>query len=100
MRALILGSGAEKGAYHCGAVKYLLGDLKINYDIFCGVSAGAINAAFLSQFKEGEEQKASREINKLWLSLTNDSIYKRHFPFGKLHALWKKSFFDSALFTN
>jgi NTE family protein len=96
MRALVLSGGGSKGAYQVGALKYMLGELKIVYDAFCGVSVGAINSAFLSMFSIGEEIQASNILFDLWSQLDNTKIYKRWFPFGRWHAIWKKSFFDSS----
>jgi NTE family protein len=95
MKALVLSGGGSKGAYQAGALKHLIGDLHINYNIVCGVSVGAINAAFLSQFKAGQEIEASAELSNWWLRLNTSSIYKRWFPFGRWHALWQPSFYDS-----
>lgn len=96
MRALVLSGGGSKGAYQAGALKYILGELNVVYDIFCGVSVGAINSAFLSMYKTGEEQQSIAILSDLWSQLDNSSIYKRWFPFGRWHALWTNSFFDSS----
>jgi NTE family protein len=95
-RALVHSGGGAKGAWGAGVIQYLLGDLKLDYDIFCGVSVGAINTAFLSQFKKGEEEQAAKQMTELWKQLDTSKIYKRWSPFGKWHALWKKSFYDSS----
>lgn len=81
-------------------LKYLMGDLKIYYDIICGVSAGAINAAFLGQFPQSLEKESIEELESLWLELTSDKIYKRWAPFGRLHGLWQKGFWDSSPMIN
>ena len=96
MRALVLSGGGSKASYQCGALQYLLRDLKIEYDIFCGVSAGAINCAFLSQFKTGQEVESVNQLTDLWLEINTSKIYQRWKPFGRLHALWQKSFYDSS----
>jgi NTE family protein len=96
MRALVLSGGGSKGAYQVGALKYILGELKISYDIFCGVSVGAINCGFLSQFMSGIENTSITELEKLWNNINTSNIYTRWKPFGRLHAVWKKSFYDSS----
>lgn len=95
MRALVLSGGGSKGSYQVGALLHLLGNLKIKYDILCGVSVGAINSAYLAMFKHGEEKKSIESLQEMWLKINSSSIYQRHFPFGRWHALWKKSFYDS-----
>ena len=62
----------------------------------CGVSVGAINVAFLAMSKAGEEVQAALELSRLWGKLDNSKIYRRWRPFGRLHAIWNKSFFDSS----
>jgi len=96
IRALVHSGGGSKGAWGCGALQYLLGDLQLHYDIICGVSAGAINGAFVAQFGQGEEKLCAQVMKDMWLSLDNSSIYKRWFPFGRFHAMWKNSFYDSS----
>jgi NTE family protein len=96
MRALVLSGGGSKGAYQVGALQHLMGDLKISYDILCGVSVGAINASFLSMFQTGEEKPAIDKLANFWNGISTNKIYKRWFPFGRWHALWKNSFYDSS----
>lgn len=96
MRALVLSGGGSKGAYQTGALKYILGELRTTYDVFCGVSVGAINSAFLSMFSSGQEVESIERLVVLWSQLDNSKVYKRWFPFGRFHSMWKKSFFDSS----
>ena len=95
MRALVLSGGGSKGAYQVGALKYILGEKQVVYDALCGVSVGAINVAFLSMYKIGQEIDSILRLSTLWDELNNSKIYKRWWPFGRWHAIWKKSFFDS-----
>lgn len=96
MRVLVLSGGGSKGAYQAGALKYILGELKVSYDAFCGVSVGAINCAILAMFSSGEEKESINYLLDLWNNIGNSSIYKRWFPLGALHILWKHSFYDSS----
>ena len=96
MRALVLSGGGSKGAYQSGALKYILGEQEVKYDIFCGVSVGAINCAYLSMFHEGQEKLSSETLANLWSQLDTSKIYKRWKPFGRWHALFSKSFYDSS----
>jgi NTE family protein len=100
MRALVLSGGSSKGAYHVGAINHLLGNLQVEYDLLFGISVGAINSAFLSLFKIGEEVTASEELTRQWLSVDNNKIYKPWKVFGKLASLWKPSIFDSTPLQN
>jgi NTE family protein len=96
MRALVLSGGGVKSAYSAGCIKYLLGDLKNQYQIYAGVSSGAINCGFLAQFPDGQEAEAADMLIDLWSKLQVNDIYKRWEPFGRFHALWKNSFYDSS----
>ncbi len=96
MKALVLSGGGCKGSYAAGCIQYLLGELQIDYSIYCGVSVGAINAAMLSQFKSGEEVEAAQLMKDLWLTMDSSKVFKRWHPFGKLHVPWKLSFYDSS----
>jgi NTE family protein len=96
MKALVLSGGGVKCAYSASVIFCLLNELQIHYSLLCGTSAGAINAAFIAQFSQGQEQEAAQQLYKLWLSLSTKHIYKRHSPFGKFHSLWKPSLLDSS----
>lgn len=96
MRALVLSGGGSKGAYQVGVISQLAHEESLDYDIICGVSVGALNAAGLCQFKKHEHVDASMWLQHFWYSLEgNESVYSRWFPFGKLHSLWKHSAYDS-----
>jgi NTE family protein len=96
MRALVLSGGAQKGSYEAGAIKYLLGELELQYSSLNGVSVGAINCAFIAQFPIGQEKQCADELYYLWSQIKSSSIYKRWFPFGSFHALWRPGFYDSS----
>lgn len=96
MRALVLSGGGSKSAHSVGMLQYILGELKINYDIFCGVSAGAINCAFLAQFPIGAEKEASTKLTEMWTKIQTKDIYKRWLFWGRIAGLWKSSLYDSS----
>ncbi len=96
MRALVLSGGGSKGAYQVGALKHILGEQGVSYDAFCGVSVGAINCAALAMFSDGEEKLSISTLADMWSTLDTPKIYKRWFPFGRWHALWNRSFYDSS----
>ena len=96
MKALVHSGGAAKGAWACGVIQYLLGDLGISYDIYTGTSVGAINTGFLAMFKAGEEKEAAQLLKDWWLKLDNSKIYKSWPYWGRIAAAWRKSFYDSS----
>jgi len=96
MRALVLSGGGVKGAYQIGVLKRWMGEQGLDYDIMCGVSVGALNVAGLAMVPKGQPKHAIEVMETFWKTRVNTStIYKRWFPFGRLHALWLKSIYDS-----
>lgn len=95
MKALVHSGGAAKGAWACGIIQYLMGDLGIDYDIYTGTSVGAINTAFLAMFKSGEEKQAAQLLKEWWLKLDNSKVYAPWPFWGRIAAAWRKSFYDS-----
>src|SRR5216683_2914720 len=95
MKALVLSGGGSKGAYEVGALQYLLVDAKMQYEILCGVSVGALNTSFLSMYPIGQEVLAMQGLKALWDGLNTKSIYRQWFPLSYLEALWKPSVFNS-----
>jgi NTE family protein len=93
MKALVLSGGGCKGAFQVGALDYMARRQGKRYEIFCGVSVGAINCAFLAQYNS--LNMGIGKLEDLWLNLETSQVYKRWCPFGKLHALWQKSVYDS-----
>ena len=103
MRALVLSGGAAKGAYQVGILKHLLGDLQRQYDLVCGISVGAINAAYLGMFSHGEEIECISGLHDLWLGLSTKDIYvswvnlpKPFYYLGYIVALFKSSLYNSS----
>jgi NTE family protein len=98
MRALVLSGGGANGAYQVGALKHLLLDLHIQYDIICGVSVGALNGSFIAQFPKGEEAQAYRGLRVIWEQVDNPVIYKKWYwgLLWYLPVLWKSSIYDSS----
>lgn len=80
MRALVLSGGGAKGAFQVGALEHLLGDLEVQYDIIAGISVGALNGSYLSQFKAGEEKQSIKGLVEVWDGVNDDRIFKPNYP--------------------
>lgn len=93
-RALVLSGGGSRGAYQVGVLKALL---KLNlikeYDMFCGVSVGALNSSFLGTYENFAEGVS--DLEKIWLNLETRDIYKKWFLWP-LSILWKPSVYNSS----
>ncbi len=73
--ALVLSGGGARAAYQVGFLKCLAQHFPdLHPPIITGVSAGAINAAFLANH-EGTFAEAVRELSELWLNLSVDRIF-------------------------
>jgi NTE family protein len=94
-RALVLAGGGSKGAFEVGVLQRLMGDEQIDYDLLCGSSVGAINAAYLAQTPLGQPREAAARLRALWDTVTTEKVYRRWFPFGRVAAFWKTSVYDS-----
>ena len=94
-RALVLSGGGAKGSFELGVVDYLVNDLKIDFQVICGVSTGALNASILSQGKgyDGLKEKLE-ELKKVWFSIRSEKdIFKKGFEinFPRIVSLYNGS---------
>lgn len=96
MEALVLSGGGAKGAYEAGAISVLLGEEGREYQAFCGVSVGALNAALLAQYSAQRGLEAAGALLEIWQSIRDDGdVYRARF-LGKLASLWSPSVYDSS----
>jgi NTE family protein len=73
--ALVLSGGGARAAYQVGFLKCLARNFPdLNIPIITGVSAGAINAAFLANHT-GTFAEAVEELSELWLKLSVDQVF-------------------------
>jgi len=77
MKALVLSGGGAKGAYEAGLVSTLIHEYNEDFDIICGTSIGAINAAFLAQGKVDD-------LAAMWQTIHTRNIVT---PYPKIQAL-------------
>lgn len=95
--AICLSGGGAKGAYQVGVLRRFaeLTSFNEHIDVFSGISVGAANASFLSQFQRGYLARGVKELEEMWRSLKGSrSIYKK-WLFGDLEMLWRESRFDA-----
>jgi NTE family protein len=74
--ALTLTGGGARGAYQAGVLQRLgeaVGDLQ--FGIVTGVSAGAINAAFVANYR-GPLQQGAHELAGLWTALSTEEVLR------------------------
>jgi NTE family protein len=74
--ALVLSGGGARGAYQAGVLRGLTRSLPhLRFSIITGVSAGAINAAFMASHA-GSPAEASSELCDLWGGLHVEDIFR------------------------
>jgi NTE family protein len=95
-KALVLAGGGSKGAFEVGVLQRLMGDQRNEYELLCGTSVGAINAAYLAQTPLGQPAEAVARLRAQWDTVTTGRVYKRWFPFGRAEAFVKPSVYDSS----
>ena len=95
MRALVFSGGGARGAYECGAIRYLLGERCYDYAVYSGTSVGAMNGAFLAQHASGAEKAAAAALTLLWQKIDTKQVYRDWNFLGKLNALWKPSVYTT-----
>jgi NTE family protein len=74
--ALVLSGGGARGAYQVGVLRHIASQVPdAVFPIYTGVSAGAINAAFLASHT-GDLQTAAEQLSKRWCSLTTGRVMR------------------------
>lgn len=98
IRACVLGGGGCRGAFQVGVIHELARlDPDIDYDVFAGISVGALSAAFLCQSPRGHLAEWADALLDMWMSIRSSAdIWKHWFPFRELEGLlYKGSFYDA-----
>lgn len=93
MRALVLSGGGARGAYQAGVLS-ALGELALKnkvkhpFKVYTGVSAGAINAAFIASEAQ-DFYNATQKLVKMWSELHSDQVFKTDaVSLGKIGLSW------------
>ena len=74
--ALVLGGGGARGAYQAGVLQAIARRYPdLEFPILAGISAGAINTAFLAAHGKTFAEAAD-ELVRLWLSVTPEQVYR------------------------
>lgn len=83
-RGIAFSGGGSLGAWHVGVLKHKLLEEGVSYDAYAGVSAGALVAAFISQYSDDEKEVAITELERVLFSITQGKIFKFWNPFVDL----------------
>ena len=74
--AVVLTGGGARAAYQVGYLRWIARNIPdASFPIITGVSAGAINAAFLASFP-GTHAQAVERLAELWRCLTVDQVFR------------------------
>lgn len=91
--ALVLSGGGARGAYQVGVISALShifqqSGIEPNIKIYTGVSAGAINAAFMAAYSDNFHE-ASKKLVDLWSHLNSSQVfYTDAVHLGKIGLKW------------
>ncbi len=78
--ALVLSGGGARGAYQVGVLRHIARrHPELQLPIITGVSAGAINAAFIASFR-GDLQAAADSLAERWSSLSTSRVMRTDLP--------------------
>ena len=78
--AIVLAGGGARAAYQVGYLRWIGRNFPdVNFPILTGVSAGAINAAFLAACP-GTQAEAIERLTDLWRDLTVDKVFRTDAP--------------------
>lgn len=74
--AIVLTGGGARAAYQVGFLRWIARNVPdVNFPIVTGVSAGAINAAFLASYP-GTQGEAIERLATLWESLSVEQVFR------------------------
>ena len=76
---LVLSGGGSYGAFEMGIVSRLIEDENYSWDVVTGVSAGSINASYLSTIDKNDIKNHIQEFRELWTSIKSSDIYSPDF---------------------
>ena len=78
--AIVLTGGGARAAYQVGFLRWIARNVPdVNFPIVTGVSAGAINAAFLASYP-GTQGEAIERLATLWESLSVEKVFRVDTP--------------------
>ena len=78
--ALVLSGGGARGAYQVGVLRQIARQHpEFSFPIITGVSAGAINAAFIASHREDLAQ-ATEQLAQRWSKLTTSTVMRTDVP--------------------
>ena len=99
-RALVLSGGGARGAYEAGVLRYILRVLPDSlpapprFDIICGASVGAINAAWLAA-TINDPRRSANQLDYLWRSLVFSEVVK--FSYREVWRIFRRSLLEDRL---
>lgn len=66
-----------------------------DYDSISAVSGGALNAAILASFHQGEELEAADRMKEFWLDAGRTALYQNWMGYVIQGLFWKGGLYDS-----
>mmetsp|Transcript_17779 Transcript_17779/g.20261 ORF Transcript_17779/g.20261 Transcript_17779/m.20261 type:complete len:371 (+) Transcript_17779:31-1143(+) len=99
-QALVLEAGGDHGGYEAGVLDVLINNATnpndTLWDVVTGVSIGAINTGYISQYKVGDEKNMIVGMLQLWEQITSADIYQSWEGGMVQGLLFESSIFDES----
>lgn len=95
-KGLVLSGGGARGAYQVGVLSAVAdiakeSNIKEAFDVYTGVSAGALNATFLASGAD-DFSAATKALVDLWSQMTSDKVfYSNVGSLGKIGFQWMRT---------
>ena len=78
-KLLVLSGGGSYGAFEIAIVSTLIKNGLGSWDVITGVSAGSINACYLSTIDKEKELENIDTFKELWTNIKNSDVYKNEY---------------------
>jgi len=91
-RALAMSGGANNGAWEIGVLWGFINygnAADFDYDVYTGVSVGALNASLLALFDYGDGQEMIQTISDIWRGLVNSDVWV-NWPLSPVAGLFRQ----------
>lgn len=92
--ALVLSTGGDKGAYQAGAIQGLVEATKgngVQWDVITGIGAGALNAAIVGAYPQGQESAMAKGLHDIWYHIKGHQDIYHHWTWGYISGMYHKN---------
>ena len=81
---LVLSGGGSHGAFEASAVSEIAKTIEYDWDVVTGVSAGSLNALYISTIPKGSIKEYTDTFESIWTGIKNKDIYSWNLFFNEV----------------